>query len=140
MKILSTLILLVVLFSCGRNNNAPIRQKSPEELRQDLRTTEHQNFNQYLTVHSSNSADYKVWTDKYQIKGYIQNTASIARFKDAVLTVSFLTETDTELGSSDNPLYKFIEPNSKTEFVITTRMPSATKKFNVRIKAIVPID
>src|SRR5664280_2398534 len=88
-------IILIGCNSCNSGTN-PLRQKSPEELRQELKETEHQNFNQYLTVHYNN-ADYKLWTDKYQIKGYIQNTASIARFKDAILTVTFLTETDTEL-------------------------------------------
>lgn len=137
-SLFSSLLLTIILISCNNSYN-PIRQKSPEELRMELKASEQKDYNQYLSVHYD-KADYKFWTDKYQIRGYIQSTASIARFKDAVLTVSFLTETDTELASSDNFLYKFIEPNSKTDFVITTRVPNATKKFNIRIKTVVPVE
>lgn len=138
MKVLSNLLIYVsiILFSCGGNTG---RQKSPEELRQELKMTEHQNFKQYLTVETK-SADYKLWTDNYSITGSINSTASLARFKDAVLTVTFLSSTDTELKSVDFVIYKFLEPNSKTDFEIKTKMPSATKKYNVQIKTVVPID
>lgn len=138
MKVLSNLLICVsiILFSCGGNT---VRQKSPEELRQELKMTEHQNFNQYLTVETK-SADYKLWTNNYSITGSINSTASLARFKDAVLTVTFLSSTDTELKSVDFVIYKFLEPNSKTDFEIKTKIPSATKKYNVQIKIVVPID
>lgn len=125
------------MFSCGGNN--PLRQKSPEELRQELKMTEHQNYNQYLTV-QTNTANYKLWTDNYAITGSIKSTSSLARFKDAVLTVTFLTETDTELKSVNFVVYKFIEPNATTDFEIRTKMPSATKKYNIRIKTVIPVE
>jgi ribosomal protein S10 len=61
----------------------------------------------------------------------------LARFKDAVLTITFLPETGTKLKSVDFVVYKFIEPNSKTDFEIRTKMPNATKKYRVQIKTVV---
>jgi hypothetical protein len=139
MKILlKGFVLFACIFSsCGGNNS--IIRKSPEELKRELKTEEHLNYGKYLIV-QTNRADYKFWTDNYSIKGYINSSASLARFKDIVLKVTFKTETDTELNSIDFTLYKFIEPNSKTDFEIRTKIPSACRKYNVQIKTVVPVD
>jgi hypothetical protein len=130
------ILISFILFSCG--GNAPLHQKSPEELRQELKTKEQTDFRNYLSVEYNLTKTF--WTEEDVIKGSITNTASIARFKDIVITITFFTATDTELGSKDFVEYKFFEPNSKTAFEIKTKSPSATKKIGVTIKSAVPVD
>lgn len=130
------ILISFVLISC--NGNTPLHQKTAEELRQELKVKEQTNPSVYL------SAEYKLdvtfWTSQDVITGFINNTASIARFKDVVLTITFLTGTDTELKSENYVIYKFCEPNSKTPFEIKTKSPSATKKIGVTVKEAIPVD
>lgn len=130
------ILISFILFSCGGNSS--LHQKSPEELRQELKTREQTNYKDYLSVKYDLTKTF--WTEEDVIKGLIANTASIARFKDIVITITFFTATDTELGSQDFVEYKFFEPNSKTAFEIKTKSPSATKKIGVTIRSAVPVD
>jgi hypothetical protein len=125
-----------LLISCG--GNSPLRLKSPEELRKELKNREQTNYKAYLSVEYK--LDKTFWTSEDVIKGIIANTASIARFKDVVVTITFFTATDTELGSKDFVVYKFFEANSKTAFEVKTKSPSATKKIGVTVKSAVPVD
>jgi len=130
------ILIPIILISC--NSGTPLRQKSPEEIRQELKIKEQTSFLNYLTVEYN--LDKTFWTSEDVIKGFVANSASIARFKDVVLTVTFLTATDTELGSKDYVVYKFFEPNSRTDFEIKTKSPAATKKIGVKVKTVVPVD
>ena len=99
---------------------------------------EQTNFNDYLSV------DYNfglaIFSDVQIIKGSIKNSATIAKFKDIVLTITFFSETNTELDSKDFVIYKFFEPNSEVNFEIRTEYPNATSKIGVTIKSVVPVD
>jgi hypothetical protein len=129
-------LIMLVITSC--NGNTPLHQKTAEELRQELKVREQTNPITYL------SAEYKLnvtfWTSQDVINGFINNSASIARFKDVVLTITYFTETDTELKSENFVLYKFFEPNSKTPFEIKTKSPNATKKIGVKVKEAIPVN
>lgn len=138
MKTIVKLIVIITLVLSSCNGNTPLHQKTAEELRQELKVKEQTNPIVYL------SAEYKLdvtfWTSQDVIKGFINNSASIARFKDVVLTITYFTETDTELKSENFVLYKFFEPNSKTPFEIKTKSPNATKKIEVKVKEAVPVN
>jgi hypothetical protein len=139
---MKTVVKLLILFpfifiSCNGNTNT-LRQKSPEELKAELKLREHSNFNNYLSVQYK--LDYKLFADEYAITGAVNNSASVARFKDAILTVTFYSGTDTQLKSLDFIIYKFFEPNSKTAYEIRTKAPGSTKKIGVTIKSVTPID
>jgi hypothetical protein len=111
-----------ILFSCSGRSH--VRQKSPEELRFELKLSEQANPTKYLTV--KYSMDFKILAGQDVINGTIFNSASIAKFKDVVLTVTNITATDTELKSDDFAVYKFVEPNTKTDFEIRTTSPAGT--------------
>jgi len=126
----------ILFLSC--NGSGSLQQKTPEQLRQELKIREQSNIQDYLLVEYNLSTTF--WTGQDVITGTINNSATVAKFKDVVLTVIFFTETDTELGTKDYVIYKFFDPNSKTDFEIETDSPSATKKIGVRVKSAVPID
>lgn len=118
-------------YSSGSNSYEPPREKTPEELRQELIEKEKQNPLDYLTV--TYSLDYKVFSGKDVIKGTIYNSATMATFKDVTLRVSYSTGTDTELGSENFVVYKYVTANSSANFEIKTYSPSATKKIGVTV-------
>jgi hypothetical protein len=119
------------------NNNEiisePTREKSPEELRQDLKRKEIRSPKDYLTV--TYSLDYKVLSGKDVINGKIYNSATIATFKDVHLIVTYLTGTDSEIGSEEYVVYKYVYSGGSTAFQIKTNSPSSTKKIAVNISS-----
>jgi hypothetical protein len=72
-------------------------------------------------------------TDGYIIHGVIHNKASLARFKDAVVQVTFYTETQTDLGSTNYVVYKYLEPNTETPFDLNVYPPAVMRHFSLRV-------
>ena len=109
------------------------RQKTEEELREELHQKEMKKPKDYLMV--TYKLNYKVFSGKDEIIGKIYNSASMATFKDIVLTVVFSTETETELSRKDYVVYDYVYSNSDLPFSIKTYSPSGTKRIGVSIKS-----
>lgn len=120
--------------------------KTPEELKMELNQQELSNPTHYLIANAKMSentvktreaglfreAEYS--TDGYNIEGSIKNSASVARFKDVMITVKFLSKTGTIIEETDYPFYEFYEPNSTTPFSLHVYPPDAMEKFSVSVK------
>ena len=90
--------LVMILSSCGSN----VRQKSPEELRMELKILEQSSPLDYVKIAEGASmnpnqtreaglfrdAEY----DGYILNGAINNTATIAKFKDVTITIEFFSK------------------------------------------------
>jgi len=109
------------------------REKTAEEIRQDLYEKEKRKPKDYLST--SYKLNYKVFSGKDEIKGVIYNSATMATFKDVVLTIKYSTATDTELLREVYTVYDYVYPNSSTNFLIKTYSPKGTKKIGVYIKS-----
>lgn len=107
--------------------------KTESELRQDLSTKEGRNPKNYLSV--DYDLTYKVLSGQDKITGTIYNTATMATFKDVVITVSYSTETSTNLGKENYVIYDYVYPGSTVPFTIKTYSPQGTKKIGVTIKS-----
>ena len=108
------------------------RQKT-EELREELHQKEMKKPKDHLSV--TYKLNYKLFSGKDEIIGKIYNSASMATFKDIVLTVVFSTETETELSRKDYVVYDYVYSNSDLPFSIKTYSPSGTKRIGVSIKS-----
>ena len=75
----------------------------------------------------------KYATDGYIIKGMVKNKASIASFKDAVVRVTFLTETNTELATQNYNVYKYFMPHDTTSFELKVYPPEHTQNFTLQV-------
>lgn len=84
--------------------------------------------------------DAEYGTDGYNLEGTVTNSATLARFKDVVLTVTFLSGTETVLEEQDYVLYEFVEPNATAAFSLHVYPPDATEKFNVSVKGATAAD
>lgn len=157
MKKITLLAILFVLFcnlSCNTNGSAPIfeKEKTPEELRMELRKQEESSPNQYLTVDAKMKdsiikireagffRDAEYAKDGSVIKGTIKNAASVAKFKDVVLTVSYYSGTETEIKNEDFIFYEYYEPNSTKEFSVYVHTPEAMKSFGITVKTATPVN
>jgi hypothetical protein len=82
--------------------------------------------------------NYKVFSGKDEIKGTIYNSATLATFKDVTLTVTYSSNTGTNLYSENFVVYDFIYPGSSTDFNIKTYSPDGTKRIGVKVKSAIP--
>lgn len=54
--------------------------------------------------------------DKIKIHGTITNIATVAKYKDAIIRVTYYSQTKTDLGSDEYTIYDIFAPNSTTSF------------------------
>ena len=74
------------------------------------------------------------------VEGKVKSSASVAKYKDLVLSVIFYTKTDTYLGSEDFVLYEFINPGTEVDFKIKTNAPNGTDQIGLEVKEAVSVD
>lgn len=134
-------VIVLILLSCGP---ATIK-KTPEELRAELLIQEESTPTSYVTVGDSTSiipnkikdaglfseAQYDGWL----VSGVIKNTATIARFKDVVLTVTLYSQTQTIIDRQNFIIYEYFEPNSIKPFSLKINAPQATNTYHVTVNS-----
>ena len=114
------------------NSNSSHRVKTESDLRNELESKEKRNPKTYLSV--DYDLNYRLFSGKDEIKGTIYNSATMATFKDVILTVTYSSNTGTKLYSENFVVYDFIYPGSSTDFNIKTYSPEGTKQIGVKIK------
>lgn len=152
-QILSILFFLVLFItSCSDSvSTEQERPKTPEELKMELKNQELNDPTTYLSAENVTMTENKVKTreaglfrdaeyktDGYFIEGNIKNTATIAKYKDVILTVTLFSQTETVIEEKDYVVYEFYAPNSVSSFSFKINPPSATNKFNVAVKGAKP--
>lgn len=108
-----------------------IRDKTPEEIRADLKTKEESDPTQYLEAKLTYRKNF---IDETVIEGDIHNSASIASFKNVVIEVSFLSKTDAVLGTKTFTVYERINPQQQQKIKkIKIYAPDQTQKLSVNV-------
>jgi hypothetical protein len=154
MKLIVIALIAIFFTSCNTGNISgnSDKPKTYEELKMELKQLEKINPNEYLSVTATinpntvlireagffRRAEYS--TDGYNIEGIIKNSALVARFKDVVLTVTFMSKTETVIEEKDYVIYEFFEPNSTKSFSLHVYPPDATEKYNVTVKNAIAAD
>lgn len=74
------------------------------------------------------------------LEGEVSNTASIAGFKDVVLQVTYLSKTDTQLGTEQFKIFEMLPPGKKAAFKFKTFAPEGTVKCTTTIGGALPVE
>ena len=134
------------------NHKTPERPKTPEELKQELRQNELkipasyvQSFSETLKPNRVmvkeagifSSAEYE--THGYLLDGSVKNTASVATFKDIVIKVSYVSETNAVISATLYTAYKVLSPNGTAEYEFNVDPPAYMKSYNVRAVSATPV-
>lgn len=149
-KILFQLVFAIVatlsLASCDlatKQENEP--PPSPEVLKAQLHEQEEDNPGQYLSVTGTmtenrvkvrdaglfRDAEYE--TDGYTVYCTVQNTATVARFKDLHVTIKFYSKTKTVLDTQEFVQYEFFEPNSTSDFTLLLYPPDEMAEWSIDV-------
>ena len=154
MKSITSYLFILILFASCNNNNGysgggylssnSNTQKSPEELKRELKMQEHSAPLTYLSVTGTTMTPNKIRDaglfhgaeyDGYMVEGTVRSTATLARFKDAVITLQFLSQTQTVVDSKDYVIYEFFEPNSSKHFSFKVNPPNVTAQYKIILKS-----
>jgi hypothetical protein len=163
MKLFITLLLLAILFTltnCESNSKSsnfrdeftedspePEIEKSPEELRAELKASEENSPMDYLSCGQVTMSPQQVQTrnaglfhdaeyepDGAIFKGTINSSASLGRFKDAKIKILYYSRTNTLIEEKDYVIYDYLEPQSTTSFSFKTKSyPQAYENFRVQL-------
>jgi len=121
-------------------------QKSPEEIKRELKYKESRDPTSYLEVESSLKNNIKKGglfkkqkVDGQIVSGTIKNKATMATFKDVVVELRFYSQTDTEIGKQRFVVYENYPPNSEKSFRYKMEMPSATDSFSANVVDAKPV-
>ena len=156
-KTIAILFVALALTSCNNSGSSsaldnpasldnPERQKTPEELKAELGAQEKADPLTYLKVDATMSEDQVKTRDEglfhsaeyspdgNTIRGTISNSATIAKFKDVVLTVTYYSQTETAIETKDYIIYEFYAPNTTNNFELKVYPPETMAKFGIEIK------
>jgi hypothetical protein len=144
-------LFVCILTACNHSGpmapaEAPEHIKTSEELRQELKQTEQNNPLTY--VHGSGEtlkpnqvetrkaglfrdAEYEM--QRYFLDGSVKNTASVATFKDEVIKVSYVSETNTVISDELLTVYRVLTPNGVADYEFKVNPPVDMKSFNVQL-------
>lgn len=150
--VLSLITITYLLTSCGGSSNSENVTKTPEELKMELVTQEQLEPLTYLTVNAKMKEDQiktrdaglfhksEYNADGNTIYGTIKNSATIAQFKDVVVTVTFYSQTETVIETKDYVFYELYAPNSTTNFELKIYPPEAMAEFGIELKNATVVD
>ena len=136
-KILTTLLIAATCLTSCVNSGSSQRQKTPEELRMELKQEEKANPTKYLSADGTYKENF--WGDKFNLKCTITNKASIATFKDAVLRVTYYTKTKTALGTKDYTVYELFPPTSSKEIELKINNYKDVSTIGLEILKAIPV-
>lgn len=151
MTLIATAFYFASCNSGGSSYNSE-RPKTPEELREELKEEELNNptsylddkdvsikSNQVLVSEETFFKSAKYAEDGKIIEGFIVNKATLGKFKDVVVKVSYYSSTETLIDEKQYVFYEYYEPNSSNYFTLKVYPPSAYDKFGFSVVDAKPV-
>lgn len=112
------------------SSNLPVVEKSPEQLRAELLMLERNNPTDYI------KGIFRNWENlmgERVIEVDFVNRATMANFKDIEILITFLSETQSEIGSKKYNVYKYLPAGQLIKHRLKVYGPSGTKNANVTV-------
>ena len=144
------LLLPVLLQACSHGSTYPSstsgadtytaaieRPKTAEELRAELLATEQGAPTTYLDVAGTYHRNF---ISQLVLEGDIVSKASLATFKDPVLSVTWYSKTQTEIGTQQYPVYELLRPQGSTHFKLKTSAPGEVASVAMSISGATPVE
>jgi hypothetical protein len=113
------------------------RPKSAAELRAELLDEEQRSPEDYLQVQATYHRNF---INQLVLEGDIASSASLATYKDPVLSVTWVSKTDTELETVQYPVYEVVRAQGSTHFKFKISAPGYVASVRVSISGATPIE
>jgi hypothetical protein len=132
-KIIPALLLLSFGFAACNGDDKAAEAKAKdkyEKTKETLEETEKKNPKRFLTVEGS---DRKNLLRQTVIKGTISNHATVAKFKDVDVEISFFSKTGALLLRDHEVVYETIAPGGDQDFKTKIKAPIGTDSIALKI-------
>ena len=120
---------------------ASVEEQAPKtaaELRAELLLREQAAPVDYLQV--VQGSFHRNLIDQLVLEGDIANTATLARFKDPVLSVTWYSKTHTKLATKEYAVYELMRAQGTTHFKFKTDAPADVATVSMRISGAVVVE
>lgn len=132
-KIIPVLILLSFVFAaCSSNEKDANAKDKYEQTKENLGETEKKNPILFLSVKGQ---DKKNLLRQTVIKGTITSKATVAKFKDVDIELSYFSSTGALLLKEHEVVYEMIAPGSSVNFKTKTYAPKGTDSVSMKVYA-----
>lgn len=108
---------------------------SYEEARLTLEEHERMYPSNFLTT---NGTHRKNLLGEWVMEGTVNSTASVAAYKDVVLTISYYSKTETLLGTERQIVYDFFRPGSNVKYKLKSYGIKGAKSIGIEVLNAVP--
>lgn len=135
---LGLLSLSFLLSNCNSgSSNSYDSAVTYQEAKMSLEDQEKQSPTQFLTTDGTYRSNL---IGEWVLEGTVTNTATVAKYKDVVLIVEFLSKTGTLLGTENHAIYEFFPAGKTKRFKIKTAGYQGTSKVNWSIESATAAD
>ncbi len=134
-RILTVLFVCSVAFiACNGDEQAAEAKANDkyEQTKESLEETEKKSPKRFLSVEGNHK---KKLFGRTVIKGTISNKATVAKFKDVDVELSYFSSTGALLLKEHEMIYKEIEPGNSLDFKAKTYAPKGTDSISMKIYA-----
>lgn len=104
---------------------------------EDLGKREASNPTKYLSFEHTSRRNIK---GELVLEGTIDNSASIATFKDALVVVTGFSETEDEIGAWEQTVNQVFEPNHPVQVKLKFDLPASVASIDVEIASATAVD
>ncbi len=108
------------------NQNSPTSSQSYQEKVMTVEEVERADPPRFLDASGTYNSNF--WGDAMKVHGSINNTATVANFKDVVVEVVFYSSTKTELDRKSYTIYDFFPAHSQKQFELKIAIPQHCEK------------
>jgi ABC-type Fe3+-hydroxamate transport system substrate-binding protein len=132
-KIIPGLIMATVFFAACSSNEKSAEEKAKdkyEQTKESMEQTEKKNPKRFLMVEGH---DKRNLLGQTVIKGTITNKATVAKFKDVDVELTFFSKTGVLLEKDHEVVYETIAPGSSTNFKTKYFAPKGTDSVAMKI-------
>lgn len=129
-KICAILIVMVLLSSCESQKEEKNFEKSYETVKETLAEKEKNNPKRFLIV---TNRDRKNLIGQTVVMGSISNKATVCRYKDVELRLSFFSKTGAKLDEGLETIYENIGPGQTVKFKTKYFAPKGTDSVAISI-------
>jgi hypothetical protein len=111
--------------------------KTAEELRAELLVQEQRSPEEHLQVKGISRRNF---IDQLVLEGTVKNTATLASFKDPVLTVVWYSKTKTELDTKQYQIFELVRAQRSIPFKLKTDAPGYVATVAMGVSDATPIE
>ncbi len=111
--VIAILIIINIITTLNHNSNN-LDESTYQEKVMTVEEIEKSQPSNFLKADGTYNKNF--WGDKLKVHGVIKNNATKVTYKDAVVTVTYYSKTNTVLGSNNYTIYENFPPNSEVNF------------------------